>query len=124
MVGGGVNGRTLEAGASHVDEEGNLHIDKKAATKALTAAGISLAKQHDFDVGDTSVDADTGKVHIDTKTIGESALGLAEKNGVDIGETRMDADGNLRIDPKAAGERLLTQPHAHLRPPPPTVSNS
>ena len=41
----------IDVGASHVDEDGNLHIDKKAATKALAEAGISLAKQNYFDIG-------------------------------------------------------------------------
>lgn len=41
----------IDVGASHVDEDGTLHIDKKAATKALAEAGISLAKQNNFDIG-------------------------------------------------------------------------
>jgi hypothetical protein len=73
----------------------------------MTEAGIGFARQNNFDIGATSVDAD-GNVHVDTKTIGDSALGLAQEKGVNIGNSHMDADGNLHVDP-AVGLCTLNQ---------------
>lgn len=41
----------IDVGASRVDKDGTLHVDKMAATKALAKAGIRLAKQNNFDIG-------------------------------------------------------------------------
>ena len=44
----------------------------------IAHAGMDYAKANNFEVGDTSVDAD-GKLHIDTKAVGDSALDYARK---------------------------------------------
>jgi hypothetical protein len=92
----------FDVGDSHLDENGALHVDRKALAKA----GIGFAKKHGFDVGDSHVE-ENGELLFDTKAIKESALHFAKEQGVDVGHTHVDSSGKLHVDP-AAVQRLTS----------------